>query len=468
MPIIIKTVGVSIYGGFVLLSSILGIAFGLSSFGAGFRAKRFLPTAETISDRRDLFYPQFFFGLLSIGFFSALLLILDNQINAHFFKNEISYSPLIIPFFLIFYFLYSQGSDYFRYTSRVHYMTVAGLLFPYIHIALILIYFYLYRSISINMLMILLSLSALLIAIPCFCIAFKEMGIRFTFYNIKGLISDIKLGFPLVINFIFDFILAGSDRYFIAFYLSVTDVGFYTPGYVLGSLVILVPKAMGGALPQLMSKAVDNQYEYEAQQMLNYSIKIFILLTIPFIIGSMALGKTILSLIANVEIAENAYWVTPIVAVGILFYGLNILLSNVMYVRLKTHAVLKMNLWAAAFSLLSNVILFYFFKSIIVAALTSFASYFVAFLYISHSVRREKWPIDYQPAVVLKSIAGSLVMFTFLSLLPSNINNRPSVILLIGKLFSGISIYFITIFAFRTFTKNELSLLKRILYRQVI
>jgi O-antigen/teichoic acid export membrane protein len=34
MPMIIKTVGVTIYGGFVLLSSILGIVFGISSFGA--------------------------------------------------------------------------------------------------------------------------------------------------------------------------------------------------------------------------------------------------------------------------------------------------------------------------------------------------------------------------------------------------------------------------------------------------
>ena len=60
MPIIIKTVGVTIYGGFVLFSSILGIAFGLSSFGAGFRAKRFMPSAGNMQARRELFYPQFF------------------------------------------------------------------------------------------------------------------------------------------------------------------------------------------------------------------------------------------------------------------------------------------------------------------------------------------------------------------------------------------------------------------------
>ncbi len=43
MPIVIKAAGVTIYGGFVLLSLLLGIVFGISSLGTGFRAQRFLP-----------------------------------------------------------------------------------------------------------------------------------------------------------------------------------------------------------------------------------------------------------------------------------------------------------------------------------------------------------------------------------------------------------------------------------------
>jgi len=460
MPIIIKTVGVTIYGGFTLLSSILGIAFGLSSFGAGFRARRFLPSAETMSARSDLFYPQFFFSLLSTIFFSILLMILDKQINFYFFKNEISYSLLIIPAYLIFYFLYSQGMDYFRYTSRIHYMTVIGLTFPYLHIALILIFFYIYRIISINMLMISHALSAAIIAIPCFWIVFKEIGLNFKFYNIKSLLSDIKLGFPLIINFILDFILAGSDRYFIAFYLTVTDVGFYVPGYVLGSLIILIPKAMGTALPQLMSKAVDKKNDHEAQLMLNYAIKIFILLTIPFILGSVILGKQILSLIANSEVASKAHWVTPIVALGSLFYGLNMFLSHVLYVRIKTYAILKMNLFAALISLLSNAILFYFFKSILVAAVTTLVSYLIAFLYITSIVSRENWHVDYQPATILKSIIASLLMSALLLYLISFNNGNSSIAMLGGAVGVGILIYTSTLFALRTFTTKELQFVR--------
>jgi len=460
MPIIIKTVGVTIYGGFVLLSSVLGIVFGISSFGAGFRAKRFMPSAGNIQARRELFYPQFFFQMFSIVFFSALLVLLDSQINVYIFKNEITYSVMVIPAYLALYFLYSQGSDYFRYTSRVKYMTAATLCFPYIHIGLILLFFYYYRYISINVLVMSYAISAFLIAIPCFWIVFREIGAKFSFYSIKGLVSDIKIGFPLVLGFIVDFILAGSDRYFIAFYMTVSAVGYYNPGYVLGSLIVFIPKAMGTALPQLMSKAVDNKNEYEAQRMLNYALKIFLLLAIPFIFGSIVLGKPILTLLANSEVAENAYLVTPLVALGTLFYGLNIILSNVLFVRMKTYAMFNMNLFASAFNLLANLILLYFFRNIIVAAITTLLSYFIAFIYITKIVKVENWPVDFQPSVIIKSITASLLMAALLFWVSSEVVDVNSVAIVTEELVLGIVAYIGGLLTLGTFSKKELQFVK--------
>ena len=460
IPIIIKTVGVTIYGGFVLFSSLLGIVFGISSFGAGFRAKRFMPSAGNMQARHDLFYPQFYFQMCSILFLSFLLILLDRLINIYIFKNEIGYSVLIIPAYLVLYFLYSQGSDYFRYTSRVKYMTVAGLSFPYIHIGLILLFFYCYHFISINVLVLSQTLSALFIAAPCFWIIFREIGVRFSFYNFKGLVSDIKLGFPLVLGFIVDFILAASDRYFIAFYMTVSAVGYYNLGYMLGSLIIFIPKAISTALPQLMSKAVDSKNEYEAQRMLNYALKIFMLLAIPFIFGSMVLGKPILTLLANREIAENAYLITPIVALGTLFYGLNIILSNVLFVRLKTYAMFKMNLFASIFNLLANLILLYFFRNIIVAAITTFLSYFIAFIYINKIIKVE-WPVDFQSATIVKSVGASLLMIALLSWISFNFGTGNTVSMLIGELLLGIVVYIGGLFVFKTFSQKEIGYLKR-------
>ncbi len=465
MPLIIKTVGVTIYGGFVLLSSVFGIVFGISSFGAGFRAKRFMPSASGIQARRELFYPQFLFQLFSILFLSLLLILLNKQLNTYIFKNEISYSVLIIPFFLVLYFLYSQGSNYFRYTSRVHYMMAATLSFSYIHIGLILLFFYCYRYININVLVLSQSLSAFLIVVPCFWIIFREIGFKFSFYRLKSLISDIKLGFPLVLNFIVDFILAGSDRYFIAFYLTVSAVGYYNPGYVLGSLIIFIPKAMGTALPQLMSKAVDNNNEYEAQRMLNYALKIFLILVIPFIFGSMVLSNPVLTLLANSEVAGKAYLVTPIVALGTLFYGLNIILSNALFVRMKTFAIFKMNLFASVFNLLANLILLYFFRNIIIAAITTFLSYFIAFLYINKIVKKH-WLVNFQLRTIVKSIMASLFMGVLLFWALSNVREVNSVAIIIGGLILSIVAYVGGLFALGAFSKKELQFVKSCVCRR--
>lgn len=462
MPIIIKSVGVTIYGGFVLLTSILGIAFGLSSFGAGFRARRFMPSAKHMMERRDLFYPQFYFNLLIILILSLLFVLLEKQLNTYLFKNEVLFSIWIIPLYLVLYFLYSQGSDYFRYTSRVNYMTLAGLCFPYLHIGFILIYLYAYGPVSINMLVVSMALSALLIAIPSFGVIFREIGVKIFFYKTASLISDIKLGFPLVLGFIVDFILAGSDRYFIAFYLSVTDVGYYAPGYALGSLIVFLPKAMGTALPQLLCRAVGNGNELEAQGMLNYALKIFLLLAIPFIVGCLTLGKPILTLLANQEVAEKAIWVAPIVALGTLFYGLNIILSNILFVRMKTYAMFKVNAIAAFFSLLANLILLFLFRDIIIAAITTCLSYTIAFIYLVISVRNERWAIDFEPLTIMKCLFASLVMGGVLLWITFNFKECNAVSLLVGKMALGLFVYATALFSFKTFSQKEISYMKRI------
>jgi len=291
------------------------------------------------------------------------------------------------------------------------------------------------------------------------------MGIRFSFYRQKELISDIRLGFPLVLGFIVDFILSGSDRYFIAFYMSVTAVGYYNPGYVLGSLIVFIPKAMGTALPQLMSKAVDGKDVVEAERMLDYAIKIFLLLAIPFVFGGMVFSRPILTLIANREVAENAYLVTPLVGLGSIFYGLNLILSNVLFVRMKTYAMFKMNLIASLFSVIANAILLYFFRNIVITGITTFLSYLIAFLYIRSIVKNEKWLVDMQPAVILKSVVASLCMAILLFIISSRVKDLNSMTLLIGGLILGIFVYFVVLLLLRTFSKKELQFVRGLVSR---
>ena len=132
-------------------------------------------------------------------------------------------------------------------------------------------------------------------------------------------------------------------------------------------------------LPPLLCRAMDNNNEDEARTMVNYTVKGFLLLAIPFTVGSCIMGKPLLTILANSEVAQNSYLVVPIVSLGTLFYGLSLIISNIFFVQMATTVMFKMSLIAAFLNVILNLIFLYVFEDIMVAAITTFISYFFCF-----------------------------------------------------------------------------------------
>ena len=285
---------------------------------------------------------------------------------------------------------------------------------------------------------------------------------RLQLYSLKKLKQDIKLGFPLALNYVVDTIVAIGDRYVIAFFLGATAVGYYNPAYIVGSLIILFAKVPGVVLPALMAKLVDKGEEDKAKKMINYSIKGYLLLAIPFVVGCIVFSRPILSAYTNVDIANKSYLIVPIIALGSLFYGLNIILSNVLFVKMQTVLMFRTNALVAIINLVLNVVFLYYFKDIVVAAITTLVSYVVAFLYIMPKVNRQ-WAINFEMKVIIKSIIASLlmgaVMLWYVLIFNESINDIS--IILPGFLL-GLAVYGVIIFVFSIFSKSELRLLRSI------
>jgi O-antigen/teichoic acid export membrane protein len=200
--------------------------------------------------------------------------------------------------------------------------------------------------------------------------------------------------------------------------------------------------------------------------MVNYTIKGFLLVAIPFVVGSAVMSKSLLTLLANAEVADNAFLVTPIVSLGIIFYGLNIIFSNVLFVRLKTAAIFKMNCIAGIVNVGFNLLVFYFMKNILIAAISTFLSYFVAFVFI-HRVVVVDWPIDYDRKAIMKSIVASLVMGVVLYLTSSLlVSGSPRFSVVIGEIIIGIVVYCLMIALLRIFSLRELLKLKEFIVQR--
>jgi O-antigen/teichoic acid export membrane protein len=467
MPVIIKTIGVQVYGGYCILISIVGFVMGVSSLGVGFRRSRFLPSAPDPESRQPLFYPQFYFQFTSLMLLSLGLILLYPSLDKVFFKGEVSFSILLVIPYFVFYMLYGQTIDYFRYTHRINYFNFSTLSFACLNIAFILLLFSLAYKLTINVLFSIQIVSSILVALPLTIKMVKEIGFKITLPNPQQLLEDMKLGFPLAMVYLIDFILNFSDRYVITAFMSITAVGYYNSAYALGSFIVLFPKISGVVLPPMVSKAVDTGNDTEARTMVNYTVKFFLLVAIPFVVGSAVMSKPLLTLLANREVAEQAYLVTPIVALGTLFYGLNLILSNVLFVRLKTTAMFKMNFVAAILNVGVNLLVFYFIKNILVAAVSTFLSYFVAFIFI-HRVVLLDWPVDYNFTIIIKSSAASLVMAAVLGLIfPWLAGGSRPVSYVLGELIVGIFIYGVVIVLLKTFSQQEVLKLKQLMFKGV-
>ena len=124
MPILIKFVGVNIYGSTILIQSMLQFVTGISSIGIGTKMKRYMPSVKNNEHKKNIFYEQFYPRVLIMIVIILLWYLASDLIDLLIFKNEIKYSFYIIPSFLLSYFLYVQGCDYFRYTSRIKEMSI--------------------------------------------------------------------------------------------------------------------------------------------------------------------------------------------------------------------------------------------------------------------------------------------------------------------------------------------------------
>jgi len=466
MPIIIKTIGVKVYGGYSILITSVGFLMAIASFGVGFRRSRYLPSAKDAEERRTLFYPQFYINFASLMLLSLGLILSYPIMDRLFFKGDLHFSIwLVVPYYC-FYLLYGQTTSYFRYTHRISVFNYSTLSYACLNIIMILLLIFLGYKLTINVLFIIQIISSFLVALPLTIKMIQEIGLRFALPDMKDLFDDIKLGFPLVLAYFFDFILNSSDKYVITAYISITAVGYYNAAYALGSLIILIPTISGVVLPPLISKAIDTGNEVEARTMINYTVKGFLLVGIPFVVGCAVMSKPILILITNAEVANNAFLVTPMVSLGTIFYGLFIILANVLFVRLKTAIIFKINIFAAIFNIGLNLIIIYYIRNILVAAITTCLSYFISFVIMNYVITND-WFIDYDLKSIMKSIVASLCMGIILHYLSSMFGTGPiQISYVLGEVIVGIIIYCLAILLLRTFSSKELIYLKKLVTNQ--
>ena len=459
IPIIVKTSGTEVYGAYVIIISFLGILTGVSSLGTGFLVKRFLPSIDNKEERANIFYPQFYFNILSSILLGIIAFLSFSIIEEYFLGGDVDFDEYLVVLYLILYVLYVQTTDVFRYTHKVNLFNISTTLYPYIFLVVIIFWYRFDATITINNLIISQVIALSVVFIFLLVPLIKTVSFKLTWYKKYTFFKDIKYGFPLMIVVIFELIISVSDRYVIASYMNLDSVAYYTIAYSVGSIPFILPKVIGIVLPPIMSKLKDkNGGHDEVSLMINLAVLIFSIFLIPFIFGVMVLGEPLLSLYTNKETAVAAAGLLPIIALAIFFYGIGSILSSILFVDMKTKKILLSNTAAGLLNLIANIILFSIISDIYVAAWTTFFSY-ALYLILIYRFIGKGYKVNLfgkkTIMIILSSVIMALVLY-FMSALHFNFYTIEG---LVFGVVIGCIVYIVSLFTSRAIVYKDILLL---------
>lgn len=260
---------------------------------------------------------------------------------------------------------------------------------------------------------------------------------KYFFFALPNIFSDVAF-----------WVVQSSDKYLIGLFLGTLSVGYYSPAYTLGSCIAILATPLIFLLPATLSSHYDNNQLDEVKNYLKHSLKYFMALAIPASFGISILSKKLLSLFSTQEIANNSYYLVPLIALSSVFYGAYVIMAQIIALKNKTYIVGI--IWTSS-AIINTCLNFIFIPmlGIFGAAIATLLAYFIIFIFIwIYSFKEIKFEIDWK--FILKSFLASLLMsFGVLALNPAGMLKT------LVTIATGAIIYFIFMFLLRAFDKNE-------------
>lgn len=374
-PLILKSSPEAVFGAYVLVVSLGGFLAAFAPAGVDFTCKRHLPSTEEPRRRRELFYPQLLAQLGVLALCAGLLVLFERPLLGLFFRDAPPFSIWLAAAYFVCYAAYAQFGDYYRYTGRMRMYMGASVSYPYLSILFVVILRLYSGTFTVNSL--LLAEILPLLGISSF-LAFRiagEIGAALPRFDWAELYGSVRLGFPLLLVSVNEYLLFSGSRYIIAAFLGVNAVAWFTAAAQLGNLPLFFPRAMGVALPPLLCKASDSGHRHEFDSMVRYAVKGHFLISVPFAAGTVFFGRELLSLFSNADVAAVAWALVPMIAAANVIYGVSLTLSKIYVVEKKTGALLHASLVSGMASAMLTLVAVWLSRSILPLGGILFMSY---------------------------------------------------------------------------------------------
>lgn len=448
-PLLTKTLSVSDYGIWIEINTTYLLITGFNSLGLSGALIRFIAAEKDKKVIQEIFYSFATLILITSLITSFILFYFSKSISIILFNGNTE--AVMLTSCIIF-----VGSlnlfliDYFRASGRMK--IYSALLLIQAYFSLVLISYFALSSKGLITIVNALLITQLLITMITIPIIALDIGFKIPKFT--NIVEYLKFGIPTIPNSIAYWVVDSSDRYFIALLLGTAFVGFYSPGYILGTLIFIFFTPLSLVLPMSLPKYYDSGKLDEVHMIIKYSLKYFLLFAIPSVFILSILSKPILLLLTTPEIASQGYLVTPFIALCTLIACVFGIITQYLVLNKKTKIIGSIWIIAACITFLNIIFIPYF--GILGAATVTLISYTSTF-YLGLYYTRKDFKIEFDYIFTLKSILASILMSIFIILV-----NPQGLTDLIVVFIASVIIYLILILLFKGINKNEVNFLKSI------
>ncbi len=452
LPVITKLLGAENYGIWAQIGVTISLLSPLAVLGLNGAVVRFLAGEKTEEEIREGVYSVLTLVFI-VSSIIALFLIIFTDPVANFFQTP-SILIKILSFIIIFECLNSillsilqTFQEVKKYSFFVIFKTLG-------EIGLVITALFLNHG----LLGAIASLLAIRVVVFLMLFGLLLKKVRIKIPDFSRMKEYLAFSLPRVASSISYWILTSSDRYLITSFMGVLFVGYYTPAYTIGNLINFFIYPFFFMLPPVLSKLFDENNLGEIKTYLKYSLKYFLLISIPAVFGLSILSQELLTIFSTKEIALNAYHITPFIVLSILFYGISSFFDQILLLAKKTKIAGMIWVTAALVNLGLNFLFIPQF-GILGAAITTLIAYLLAFLLTWYFSSKDlQFDVDW--GFIGKSIFASLIMISaIIWFSPTGLFQT------LATIFMGAILYGILIFLLKGLTKKEVNFFKGFLNR---
>jgi len=454
LPIITKTLGTYDYGTWAQISITVSLLSPLALLGLQMAFVRFLAAEKDVARIREVFFSIFFFVFFTGMLVSVLVFALSDFLAVTVFGDITTSYYIKAGSFLILLSAIDQISlFYFRISRQIHVFGLLSLFQSlgrlFLVLALLLAGFGLLGVIGATLIV--------QVCIVLFSLILVIRQIGFAIPRFEGLGEFIKYGTPLTPNSLIRWITDSSDRYIVGIFLGLSAVGIYSAAYAIGSLVHLFITPIQFILFPELSRLYDEERVDDVRNYLSSSLRYFLLIAIPAVVGLTVLAKPVLMILTTPAFAAGSI-VIPFIALSGLFGGVFQIIINITFLVKKTQFNLFIHVIAAVANLVLNVALIPFI-GILGAAIATLASYILMVIVVIYISFRDL-SFDLGFAFILKCIISAGIMAAILLLFdPQNL------FYLLISIGTGIITYFTIMIMVKGVGKKEFELVKHLMGR---